>query len=95
MAEHEFATVDSETLYVGKIFALRADEVNMRTGPGTRYPIEWVYKRRELPMEIEREFEVWRLVRDQEGVKGWVHQATLTGRRTVVVTGAESSASLA
>ncbi len=69
--------------------ALRADEVNMRTGPGTRYPIEWVYKRRELPMEIEREFEVWRLVRDQEGVKGWVHQATLTGRRTVVVTGAE------
>ena len=34
MAEHEFAVVDSETLYVGKIFALRADEVSM-PGDGT------------------------------------------------------------
>lgn len=72
-----------------RFLALRSDEVNLRTGPGTRYPIEWVYKRRDLPVEVEREFEVWRLIRDQEGVKGWVHQATLYGRRTVVVTGGE------
>jgi SH3-like domain-containing protein len=69
--------------------SLRSDEVNLRTGPGVRYPIDWVYKRRDLPVQIEREFEVWRLVRDQEGVKGWVHQATLTGRRSFVVTGTE------
>lgn len=36
MAEHEFATVDSETLYVGKIFALRADEVRMPGGNTAR-----------------------------------------------------------
>ena len=66
---------------------MRSDEVNLRTGPGTRYPIEWVYKRRDLPVQIEREFEIWRLVRDQEGVKGWVHQATLAPRRTAVVLG--------
>ena len=29
MAEHEFQTVSSETIYVGKIFALRADDVRM------------------------------------------------------------------
>ena len=69
--------------------ALRSDEVNLRTGPGVRYPIDWVYKRRDLPVQIEREFEVWRLVRDPDGVKGWVHQATLTGRRSFVVTGTE------
>lgn len=69
---------------------LRSDEVNFRSGPGTRYPIEWVYKRRDLPVQIEREFEVWRLVRDQEGVKGWVHQATLAPRRTAIVIGAPS-----
>ncbi len=67
--------------------SLKTDEVNLRTGPGLRYPIEWVYKRRDLPVEIQREFEVWRLVADQEGVKGWVHQATLVGRRTFVVVG--------
>ncbi|MBW8710056.1 MAG: NUDIX hydrolase, partial [Mycobacterium sp.] len=32
MAEHEFETVSSETLYVGKIFALRADDVRMPHG---------------------------------------------------------------
>jgi SH3-like domain-containing protein len=69
--------------------ALRSDEVNLRAGPGTRYPIEWVYKRRELPVEIQREFEVWRLVQDPDGIKGWVHQATLTGRRSFIVTGGD------
>ena len=69
--------------------SLKTDEVNLRTGPGLRYPIDWVYKRRDLPVQIEREFEVWRLVSDSDGVKGWVHQATLTGRRSFVVIGAE------
>jgi SH3-like domain-containing protein len=69
--------------------SLRADEVNLRSGPGTRYPIEWVYHRRDLPVQIEREFEGWRLIEDPDGVKGWVHQATLTGRRSFVVTGGE------
>jgi SH3-like domain-containing protein len=71
--------------------ALRSDEVNLRAGPGTRYPIEWVYKRRELPVEIQREFEVWRLVQDPDGIKGWVHSATLTGRRSFMVTGADAT----
>jgi len=71
--------------------ALRSDEVNLRAGPGTRYPIDWVYKRRDLPVQILREFEVWRLVQDPEGVKGWVHQATLTGRRSFIVTGSDAT----
>ena len=71
--------------------ALKSDEVNLRTGPGTRYPIDWVYKRRDLPVQVEREFELWRLVRDQEGVRGWVNQATLAPRRTAVVIGAEQA----
>ena len=57
----------------------------MRKGPGQRYPIEWVYKRRDLPMEVEREYDVWRLVRDPEGVQGWVHQVTLSDRRTFMI----------
>ncbi|WP_102144471.1 NUDIX domain-containing protein [Mycobacterium hubeiense] len=32
MAEHDFETLNSETIYVGKIFALRADEVRMPGG---------------------------------------------------------------
>ncbi len=69
--------------------ALRSDDVNFRRGPGDRYPIEWVYKRRDLPVEIEREFDVWRLVSDPQGTKGWVNSATLSGRRTAIVVGSE------
>ncbi len=71
--------------------ALKTDETNMRRGPGQRYPIDWVYKRRDLPVEVEREYDVWRLVRDQEGIQGWVHQVTLSERRTFVVTGGDAT----
>lgn len=59
----------------------------MRVGPGLRYPIKWVYQRRGLPVEIWREFGPWRFVQDFDGIKGWMHQATLIGRRTFIVTG--------
>jgi SH3-like domain-containing protein len=71
--------------------ALRSDNVNMRTGPGTRFPIEWTYQRRELPVEITREFELWRRIRDSDGTEGWVHQSTLMGRRSAIVRGAPGS----
>ena len=71
--------------------SLRSDDVNMRLGPGTKYPIAWVYKRRDLPVEIEREFDVWRWVRDADGIQGWVHQATLMGRRGFVVQKADAT----
>ena len=69
--------------------ALKSDKVNMRAGPGTRYQIDWLYQRPYLPVRIEREFDVWRLVVDSEGVKGWVHSANLTGRRSFEIIGAE------
>jgi 8-oxo-dGTP pyrophosphatase MutT (NUDIX family) len=36
VSDHDFQTIDSETLYVGKIFALRADEVRMPAGRTAR-----------------------------------------------------------
>lgn len=74
-----------------RFVSLRSDEVNMRVGPGTKYPIEWVYKRRDLPVEIERQFEVWRWVRDADGIQGWVHEATLMGRRSFIVQKADAT----
>ncbi|MFT8782370.1 SH3 domain-containing protein [Acetobacter syzygii] len=67
--------------------ALRSDEVNMRAGPGQRFPILWVYHRRGMPVRVEREFDVWRLVEDQTGQKGWMQQATLAGGRDFLVPG--------
>lgn len=68
--------------------SLRAAEINLRTGPGVQYPIEWVYRRQHLPVEIIAEFRTWRKIRDWQGAQGWVHQGMLTGQRYVIVTGA-------
>ena len=79
------AAAAEESRPVPYFVSLAANEVNLRTGPGARYPIDWVYKRRDLPVEVEREYDVWRLVRDPEGVRGWVHQVTLSERRTFMI----------
>jgi SH3-like domain-containing protein len=70
-----------------RFVSLRAAEVNLRTGPGVRYPIDWVYQRRGLPVEVIDEFETWRRIRDHEGTTGWVHQSMLDGRRSLMVAG--------
>lgn len=67
--------------------SLRADEVNMRAGPGARYPIIWTYHRRAMPVKVTREFDIWRLVEDADGQKGWIQQAILSGGRSFIVTG--------
>jgi SH3-like domain-containing protein len=80
--------VDADTgLPLPRFVSLRADEVNMRTGPGTRYPVEWVYRRQGLPMEIIAEYDTWRRVRDWQGINGWVHSSMLSAERSVVITG--------
>ena len=68
--------------------SLRAGAVNLRTGPGERYPVEWIYQRKGLPVEVTAQVDVWRRVRDADGTEGWVHERMLTARRSVVVTGA-------
>jgi SH3-like domain-containing protein len=70
-----------------RFVSLRSNEINVRTGPGERYPVQWVLRRRFMPVEIIAEFETWRRIRDWEGAIGWVHQRTLTGRRSIIVTG--------
>jgi SH3-like domain-containing protein len=67
--------------------ALRADKVNLRAGPGDRYPIEWVYVRRDWPVQVIARFEHWRRVRDSEGTEGWVHEKMVTQQHVVIVTG--------
>ncbi|WP_439577568.1 SH3 domain-containing protein [Elioraea sp.] len=72
---------------VPRFASLRASEINLRAGPGTRFPVEWTYTRAGLPVEIVREFDTWRRIRDMDGVEGWVQQARLAARRTFLARG--------
>ncbi|HUW80960.1 MAG TPA: SH3 domain-containing protein [Acidocella sp.] len=73
-------------LPVPRFVSLRSDEVNFRAGPGFQYPVEWVYQREGLPVEIIGEFNVWRHVVAPDGGTGWVHEATIRARRSFYVT---------
>jgi len=70
-----------------RFMALGSDEVNVRTGPGTRYPIRFVLRKERLPVEVIKEFDVWRQIRTQEGDEGWVNKTLLSKRRSVIVKG--------
>ena len=67
-------------------FVTLADvQVNARAGPGFRFPINWVYVRKGLPVEVIDEFGHWRRTRDVDGVEGWIHLSMLSGKRAVIV----------
>ena len=75
------------SLPVPRFVSLRSDKVNVRSGPDISYPIEWVLERKGMPVEIVQEKNNWRKVRDIQGTEGWVNQALLSSRRSVIVTG--------
>ncbi len=73
-------------LPVPRFVSLRTNEVNLRAGPGFQYPVNWIYERAGLPVEIIGEFDVWRQVLAPDGGTGWVHMATIRARRTFIIT---------
>ena len=85
------AALAQGSLPVPRYVSLRADEVNVRAGPGVRYPVKWVFRRRYMPVEVIAEYDTWRKIRDWEGSEGWVHRAMLSSRRSVIVTADETT----
>ena len=84
-AQSSPAVQNGSGLPVPRYVSLKSDRVNVRKGPGTDYPIAWVFQRVGWPVEIVKEFETWRQVRDAEGAEGWVQQNLLSGRRTALI----------
>lgn len=69
--------------------SLDSEEVNMRVGPSPDYKIDWVYKRKGLPVRVVRVMEGWRLIQDPDGAQGWVVKGLLTAQRGALVIGEE------
>src|SRR3546814_1449546 len=57
----------------------------MRTGPGERYPITWLYQRKGLPVRVVKEYGIWREVVDPDGARGWRHRTMVSGQRSAMV----------
>lgn len=68
-----------------RFVSLKATEGNVRRGPSLSHRIDWVFKRRDMPLEVTAEYGHWRRVRDRDGQGGWVHYSLLSGVRTVII----------
>lgn len=87
LAMHSASAEEQTKLPIPRFVSLKADEANVRTGPGERYPISWIFKRKNVPVEITEEFEHWRKIRDGEGSEGWVLKSLLDGKRYGIIKG--------
>ena len=68
-----------------RFVSLKAERVNVRSGPTKDNEVNWVYTRVGLPVEIIAEYDNWRRIRDWEGAEGWVLHSLLSGRRTALI----------
>lgn len=73
-------------LPVPRYVSLKFAEVNARGGPGDDYKLLWVYRARELPLQVVAETYDWRRVCGPDGALAWVHRRTVDARRTVMRT---------
>jgi SH3-like domain-containing protein len=81
------ALKNNSGLAVPRFASLKADRANLRAGPGTDYPARATFIRAGIPLEVLKEWNVWRQVRDAEGETGWVDRAMLSTDRSFQVTG--------
>ena len=78
-------TVGASGLPLPRFVSLKSKRVNMRIGPGRDYQVQWLYIRKNLPMEIIQEYGNWRKVRDPNGVEGWILHSLLSGSRAAII----------
>ncbi len=85
-----FATQANErgkvtNLPIPRFVSLKAEEGNVRRGPSLSHRIDWVFKRRNMPLRVTGEHGHWRRVQDRDGQGGWVHYSLLSGARHVII----------
>ena len=84
----QIAALGPETnLPVPRYVSLKASEANVRRGPSLSHRIDWVFTRRNMPLQVIAEYGHWRRVIDRDGQGGWVHYTMLSGARTVLIDG--------
>ncbi len=68
-----------------KFVSLKNSTTNVRAGPGTQYPILWVFKRKGWPVKAISKYQYWYKIIDNEGETGWIYKNLISNTHTVIV----------
>ena len=67
-----------------KMLSVSGEDVNMRSGPGTKYRVMWELGKG-FPLIVLKKKGEWYRVRDFEGTIGWVHKDVTNGVPHMIV----------
>lgn len=70
--------------------SISSNQVNVRVGPGTQYPISWVYTYKHWPIEAVAKHQGWYKIRDIDGEEGWIYQRFFSKQRYGVIFNSEN-----
>jgi len=65
---------------------LKNNKVNVRYGPSFDYPIKYIYKKIQLPLQIIDKKENFRRIMDHKKNSGWIHVSQLKKSRSFITT---------
>lgn len=77
------AAIDTST--IPRFVSLKVSEANIRTGPGVKFPIKWIFIKKYIPLEILDSYDNWYNVRDEEQKQGWIHRSLISKARFFVI----------
>jgi SH3-like domain-containing protein len=82
-------SANAEVFEAPRLASLADDVVNVRAGPGERYPVLWVFNRKGWPVHLIAEYQNWYKIRDSEGEEGWIYKGLVSSRQTAIISTGE------
>ena len=68
-----------------KFLMLKNNKVNVRYGPSFDYPIKYIYKKIQLPVQVIDKKDNFRRIIDHKKNSGWIHSIMLTKPNSLIV----------
>ena len=68
-----------------KFLSLKKNKTNVRFGPGLDYPIEYIYRKVNLPVKQIDKKENWRRIVDLKNNSGWIHWSQLKPSNSIII----------
>ena len=69
-----------------KFLMLKNNKVNVRYGPSFDYPIKYIYKKIQLPVQLIDKKENFRRIIDHKKNSGWIHITQLKKSKSLITT---------
>jgi SH3-like domain-containing protein len=79
----------STSVFAAEYLSITTDNANVRTGPGSNYPVSMeLFKG--YPLKVEKKEGEWYKITDFEKDSGWVHKSIVKKADTVIVNSGKS-----